>query len=181
MRREPTVIYALRFGRWQRVSSEAVTPGEVVSLVARPPTVASAMKEAQRRAQRQHQRMRVAGGVGGGNLKNQPFGFPMGMRGGAERGGGMGMDIMSGGGGEMDSPGVGDGEALAPFDLLLMRGSCVVNEAMLTGESVPQSKTSLSAAGGGGGGDDEAWLKIEEDGTDSPHRKHVIFSGTKVR
>lgn len=29
MRREPTLVYALRAGRWQRVSSEAVTPGEV--------------------------------------------------------------------------------------------------------------------------------------------------------
>lgn len=72
----------------------------------------------------------------------------------------------------------GDEEALAPFDVLLMRGSCVVNEAMLTGESVPQAKTSLLSVGGAaaGGG---SWVKVE-DGTDSPHRKHVIFSGTKV-
>lgn len=29
MRREPTLVYVLRAGRWHRVSSEAVTPGEV--------------------------------------------------------------------------------------------------------------------------------------------------------
>lgn len=167
MRREPTVVYTLRAGRWRRVSSEAVTPGEVVSLVARPQTVASAMREAQRRA----------GGGGGGGRGRGQFGFPGGMRGG---GGGlaggaqMGMDIVSGDGGGGGEG--GDEEALSPFDLLLMRGSCVVNEAMLTGESVPQAKTSLLSAGGSG----DAWVRVE-DGTDSPLRKHIIFSGTKVR
>ncbi|CAM9479792.1 unnamed protein product, partial [Hapterophycus canaliculatus] len=29
MRREPTLVYVLRAGRWRRVSSETVTPGEV--------------------------------------------------------------------------------------------------------------------------------------------------------
>lgn len=181
MRRESTLVYALRSGRWQRVSSEAVTPGEVISLVARPPTVASAVREMQRRAMwNQHHQERP-----GRVALQQGLGFPMGMRGG---GGGpsgtqMGMDQMmsagsAGGGGGMGEL-VGDGEAMAPFDVLLMRGSCVVNEAMLTGESVPQAKTSLLSAGGGAGGED-AWVKVE-DGTDSPHRKHVIFSGTKVR
>ncbi|CAM9985872.1 unnamed protein product, partial [Ectocarpus fasciculatus] len=169
MRREPTLVYALRAGRWQRVSSEAVTPGEVVSLVARPPTVANAIREMQQRAMRNRYR---AG-------RQQGLGFPRG--GGGAAGTELGMDqILSsgdyglpGGGGTM----VGDEEALAPFDVLLMRGSCVVNEAMLTGESVPQAKTSLLSAGGAAGG--ASWVKVE-DGTDSPHRKHVIFSGTKV-
>lgn len=183
MRREPTVVNVFRAGAWLRVSSEAVTPGEVVSLVARPPTVASAMREAHRRAQQRSMRTgRTAG--------HQQLGFAMGQRGGGPRGVGMGMDIVSdgvgawgglggdggGGGGGATGGGGGNEETLAPFDLLLLRGSCVVNEAMLTGESVPQAKSSLAVAARGGG---EAWLKVE-DGTDSPHRKHVIFSGTKV-
>lgn len=184
MRREPTVVYVFRAGVWRRVSSEAVTPGEVVSLVARAPTVASAMREAQRR-----QQQRMAGRPAG---QQQQLGFPMGRRGGGRGGLRMGVDIVSegfggglggdggGGGGSGAAAGGGNEETLAPFDLLLMRGTCVVNEAMLTGESVPQAKSSLVAAGGGGGGGDEAWLKVE-DGTDSPHRKHIIFSGTKVK
>ena len=180
MRREPTLVYALRAGRWQRVSSEAVTPGEVISLVARPPTVASAVRDMQRRAMHDQYQQRA----GGRGAQQQGSGFPMGMRGGygGPSGAQLGMDQMmstGGAGGRRGGELVGDGEAMAPFDVLLMRGSCVVNEAMLTGESVPQAKTSLLSAGAGAGGED-AWVKVE-DGTDSPHRKHVIFSGTKVR
>lgn len=178
MRREPTLVHALRGGRWHRVSSEAVTPGEVISLVARPPTVASAVREMQRRAMRS-QRQQRAGGRG---AQQMGMGYPMGMRGGGPSGSQLGMDqVLSVGGGSGGGVRelVGDDEAMAPFDVLLLRGSCVVNEAMLTGESVPQAKTSLLSAGGVGVGGEDAWVRVE-DGTDSPHRKHVIFSGTKV-
>ncbi|KAJ5610075.1 hypothetical protein N7510_006794 [Penicillium lagena] len=60
-----------------------------------------------------------------------------------------------------------------PCDCILLSGDCIVNESMLTGESVPVSKTPLT---------DDA-LKCLDLSTPSVHphvAKHFLFSGTKV-
>jgi len=58
-------------------------------------------------------------------------------------------------------------KAIIPCDCLLLEGAAVVNEATLTGESVPQMKESV---------------KPLEDNLDmeGKHRVHVLFSGTKL-
>ena len=63
------------------------------------------------------------------------------------------------------------GENLAlPCDLLMLRGSAIVNEAMLSGESTPLLKESIESRS-----DDEV---ADVDGNDK--NLHVLFGGTKV-
>lgn len=61
---------------------------------------------------------------------------------------------------------------IIPCDAVLTCGSCIVNESMLTGESVPVQKT---AVGPGKGGPEEDQLYSPES-----HRRHTLFCGTQV-
>ncbi|PVU97907.1 hypothetical protein BB559_001861 [Furculomyces boomerangus] len=62
-----------------------------------------------------------------------------------------------------------EGESGVPCDVVLLDGSCIVNEAMLSGESTPQLKESIFLRDG----DD----KFDLEGTD---KNSVLFGGTKV-
>jgi cation-transporting ATPase 13A1 len=62
-----------------------------------------------------------------------------------------------------------EGGDVVPADLLLLQGSCVVNEASLTGESVPQMKEGLLEL------EDGENLQMK-----SRHRMSVAYAGTKM-
>uniref|UniRef100_A0A8C8S3U9 Cation-transporting ATPase n=1 Tax=Pelusios castaneus TaxID=367368 RepID=A0A8C8S3U9_9SAUR len=62
-------------------------------------------------------------------------------------------------------------KALMPCDAILIGGGCIVNESVLTGESIPVTKTQLPQADDG-----RPWrTRCAED-----YRRHVLFCGTEV-
>ncbi|CAM9156199.1 unnamed protein product [Chrysoparadoxa australica] len=62
-----------------------------------------------------------------------------------------------------------------PADCLLVRGTAVVNEATLTGESIPQMKEGLKLDANDEGEEEEV-LHLKG----SAHKAHVLFGGTKL-
>uniref|UniRef100_A0AAV2JVL0 Cation-transporting ATPase n=1 Tax=Knipowitschia caucasica TaxID=637954 RepID=A0AAV2JVL0_KNICA len=59
---------------------------------------------------------------------------------------------------------------IMPCDAALVQGTCIVNESMLTGESVPVTKTSVPSAGAEGA----------ESFSLDQHKRHTLFCGTRV-
>ncbi|XP_053930896.1 probable cation-transporting ATPase 13A4 isoform X5 [Cuculus canorus] len=64
-----------------------------------------------------------------------------------------------------------EGKTLLPCDAILISGQCIVNESMLTGESIPVTKTHLPQSD-----NFKPWrMHCAED-----YKKHVLFCGTEV-
>jgi cation-transporting ATPase 13A1 len=60
-------------------------------------------------------------------------------------------------------------ETTVPADILLVNGTCIVNEAMLSGESTPLLKESI-----------QLLEPTENLDVDVAHKNAVLFSGTKI-
>ena len=70
-----------------------------------------------------------------------------------------------------------DGGDVVPADLLLLRGSTVVNEASLTGESVPQMKEGVVLDEPVGGAGDAVTTALD---IKNHHKSNVAYAGTKM-
>ena len=71
--------------------------------------------------------------------------------------------------GDVISVGRQQTETNIPADILLVRGTCIMNEAMLSGESTPLLKESIALL------DQQEGLDV-----DGAHKNAVLFSGTKL-
>ena len=72
--------------------------------------------------------------------------------------------------GDIVSVGRSQNDELVPCDLLLLRGPCIVDESMLTGEAVPQMKDAIENLS-----DTQSCLDENHHG-----KLHILFGGTKI-
>lgn len=146
---KPSPIYAYRCGRWSMITTKDLLPGDIISLAfkkrASAPSVVPATPATP-----------AATPVASGTVAT-PAAADTTVSEPENKSSVTSMDEM------------------VPCDCLLLRGSAVVNEASLTGESVPQMKEAVTKPEKNNANNSEERLDIT--GT---HRVSALFSGTSL-
>jgi len=142
MRPRPAPLLVFREGAWSKLDAEALVPGDIVSIrrdmahEAKQREEKAAAKAAAAKKKADTMRMLRSGG-------KKPDGTKLTMTEMAE----LWKEVAKAP--EKDDSDDIEG-TVCPADMLLLSGGAVVNEAMLTGESVPHRKDPLYETGGGG-------------------------------
>ena len=68
-----------------------------------------------------------------------------------------------------------NGDDLIPCDMVLLRGPCIVDESMLTGESIPQMKEPFESEFTENGNGPDRYLDVESDA-----KLRILFGGTRM-
>jgi len=156
MANKPSPLMVYRSGRWVRLTTEDLLPGDLISLT-RDKQAAQAPSPQAAQAQAQQASRDKKAKANSDELAAAPAaGAPPPAAGAPPRPPRQAMDDV------------------VPCDLLLLRGSAVVNEASLTGESVPQMKDALKYEGGD---EEEEMRPLDLEGRD---RVHTLYSGTNL-
>ena len=149
MSAKPYLLPVYREGTWQMMLTDALLPGDLISLS--PPTgrAAAAAAAAAPPADANANPPSIAGSITGLAEAANPDA-------------------------PVAPPPAAKVDLVVPCDCVLLRGSSVVNEASLTGESVPQMKDRLAAEGSSSDSKDKT---LDLQGRD---RVHVMFAGTTL-
>lgn len=130
-----------RDGLWTKVGSDKLRPGDIVSIVP-----SNKIKEPKNETSADDEIALLR--------KNIPFGDKIPTK--------MFM--------KMKNQGKSNSKPVLPCDLLILAGSCVVDESILTGESVPLMKDSIDAINNA-----QEILDLK-----SSHKGNVLYCGTEV-
>jgi cation-transporting ATPase 13A1 len=151
--RPATSIFALRANAWIRLSSEELVPGDIVSLVRaeKVPMETPEYKARIKQMELMEQRALFT------NRNKSPTEIAL-LKAQAEE--------------QRRAVPIPQVTAVVPCDVVVLGGSVVVNEAMLTGESVPKLKEAAPVQR-----PDEASKELEMAGA---HKGNVVFAGTTV-
>lgn len=138
---KPQYIYAYRDKKWNKISSAELRPGDLVSVLP-----SNKVKEIVTESSEEDNIDLIRQSIPFGNK------IPKGM-------------IM-----KMYSGGKNESKPVLPCDMVVLSGSCVVDESILTGESIPLIKDSILHCN-----DKNEKLNIK-----STHKSNALFCGTEV-